>query len=146
MSQQNVEVVRKFIPPVGTDYTTLVRDDATWAAIREIGEPLIEPDCEVVFLAWGQEIIRGTGLDGLREAWLQWLAPWSSYYDEIEDVFAAGEDRVVVLGREHGHRLDADAEVAAESGGVYSFREGRVSRIEYFAKQAEALEAVGLSE
>jgi ketosteroid isomerase-like protein len=116
------------------------------AAVKEVADPLIEPDVEVVFVAWGQELMRFTGIDGLREGWLQWIAPWTSYYDEIEDVFAAGDDRVVVLGREHGHRLDADAEVAAESGAVYSVRDGRIHRVEYYAKQAEALEAVGLSE
>jgi ketosteroid isomerase-like protein len=146
MSQENIDLVRKIIPPVGTDYTNLFRDDVVWAAVKEAVEPLAEPDCEVAFIAWGQRLLEFTGLDGMRETWLQWLAPWSSYYDEIEDIFAVGDERVVVLGREHGYRLDTGAEVAAESAGVYLVRKGRILRVEYYAKQAEALEAVGLSE
>jgi ketosteroid isomerase-like protein len=86
-----------------------------------------------------------TGLDGLREAFLDWIAPWTSYYDEIGEVFAVGDDRVVVLGREHGYRRDTEAEVEAESAGVYFLRDGKIARIEYYANRAEALEAVGLA-
>jgi hypothetical protein len=144
MSQENIDLVKNLIPPVGTDYTDLFRDDVVWTATRDAAEPLVEPDIEVAFLAWGQQLMGFTGLDGMREAWLQWLAPWSTYYDEIEDIFAVGDDRVVVLGREHGYRLDSGAEVAAESAGVYLVRTGRIARVDYYAKQAEALEAAGL--
>jgi hypothetical protein len=36
--------------------------------------------------------------------------------------------------------------VTAESGGVYFLRDRKITRVEYYVKQAEALEAVGLSE
>lgn len=146
MSQEKIDLVKKLIPPVGTDYTSLFRDDVVWAAVKAAVEPLIEPDFEGAFVAWGQQLMGFAGLDGMREAWLQWLSPWASYYDEIEDIFAVGDERVVVLGREHGYRVDTEAEVAAESAGVYVVRKGRIRRVEYYAKQAEALEAVGLTE
>jgi ketosteroid isomerase-like protein len=98
------------------------------------------------WFAWGQRQAEFTGFDGLREFFLDWLAPWATYYDDIQDVFAVGDDRVVVLGRERGYRHDTDAEVEAESAGVYFLRDGKLARVEYYAKQAEALEAVGFSE
>jgi ketosteroid isomerase-like protein len=146
MSQKNVEIVRKFIAPAGTDYRVLFGDDVVYAAAKDAVEPFVAPDFEGAFITLGPRQTEFTGLDGLRGAFLDWLAPWTTYYDEIEEVFAVGDDRVVVLGREHGHRRDTETEVVAESAGVYFLRDGKITRVEYYAKRAEALEAVGLSE
>src|SRR5687768_9036732 len=119
MSEENVELVKKLIPPAGTDSTQMFRDDALWAVVKAGAEPFVAPDFEGVFVVFG-EGEKFKGLDGLRAGWLDWLAPWGSYYDEIEEVFAVGDDRVVVLGREHGYRLDMEAEVQGEAAGVYT--------------------------
>jgi ketosteroid isomerase-like protein len=145
MSQENVEIVKTFLRPEGTDYTELFGDDALWAANKDAVEPLLERDFAGTFVAWGQRA-EFAGLDGLREAFRDWLSPWRSYYDEIQDVFAVGDDRVVVLGRQHGYRLDTEAEVVSHTAGVYLVRDGKIARVEYYATQAEALAAVGLSE
>jgi ketosteroid isomerase-like protein len=144
MSQENVEVVKRLIPPGGMDYKLLFGDDAVWAVAKQRLEPLVTSDFKGAFITWGQTEF--TGLDGMRQAFLDWLAPWTSYEDEIKEVFAAGDDRVVVVGLEHGHRRDTGAEVTAESAGVYFLRNGKIERVEYYAKRAEALEAVGLTE
>jgi ketosteroid isomerase-like protein len=146
MSHENVDLVKRFIAPAETDYRVLFGDDAVWSAAKEASEPLVAPDFQGAFITWGQKQAEFTGLDGLREAFLDWIAPWATYYDEIEDVFAAGDDRVVVLGREHGYRRDTQAEVEAESAGVYFLRDGKIARIEHYANRAEALEAVGLAQ
>jgi ketosteroid isomerase-like protein len=52
----------------------------------------------------------------------------------------------VVLARQRGRRLDTEAEVVAESAGVYLLRNGKIARIDFYIDRAEALEAVGLSE
>ncbi len=145
MSQENVEIVRTIVP-AGTDYKDFFGNDVVWTAAREAAESSFDPDVEAVWIVWGQVTMQSRGLDGLRKTWLDWLAPWTSYYEEIEDIVAVGDDRVVVLGREHGHRRDTETEVAAESAGVYFLRDGKITRVEYYAKRAEALEAVGLSE
>jgi ketosteroid isomerase-like protein len=146
MSDENIDLVKKLVPPVGMDYTDLFGDEMAWAAAKDAAEPIVAPDIEGAFIAWGQRLMEFKGLDGMRDAFLQWLAPWTSYYDEIEEIFAVGDDRVVVLGREHGYRLDTGVEVSAESAGVYLVRNGKIVRAEYYAKQAEALEAVRLAE
>ncbi len=145
MSQDNVEIVKKFIAPAGTDYTDLFGDDRAWEAHKNTVESLFAADFEGAFVAWGQRM-QFTGLDGMRQAILEWLIPWTSYYEQIEDVLAAGDDRVVVLGRQHGYRLDTEAEVVAESAGVYLLRNCKIVQIDLYADRAEALEAVGLEE
>jgi ketosteroid isomerase-like protein len=146
VSHENLDLVKRFIPPAGTDYTNLFRDDAVWAAARDARAPFLDPDFEGAFVIWGHREMEFTGFDGMREAFLEWLAPWTSYFDEIEDVFAVGDDRVVALGRQHGHRLDTGSEVQAETAGVYLLRNGKIARVDYYASQAEALDAVGLTE
>jgi ketosteroid isomerase-like protein len=145
MSHENVQLVKRFIAPAETDYRVLFGDDVVWSAAKQAGEPLVAPDFQGAFITWGQQQTEFTGLDGLREAFLDWIAPWATYYDEIEDVFAVGDDRVVVLGHEHGYRRDTEAEVEAESAGVYFLRDGKIARIEYYANRAEALAAVALA-
>jgi ketosteroid isomerase-like protein len=146
MSHENVDLVKRFIAPAETDYRVLFGDDVVWSAAKEASEPFVAPDFQGAFITWGQKQTEFTGLDGLREAFLDWIAPWTTYYDEIEEVFAVGDDRVVVLGRERGHRRDTDAEVEAESAGVYFLRDGKIARIEHYANRGEALEAVGLAQ
>lgn len=86
------------------------------------------------------------GIDGLRAGFLDWLAPWASYYDEIEDVVTVGDDRIVVIGRERGYRLDMEAEVQGDAAGIYTVRDGKIARAEYYVTREEALKAAGLSE
>lgn len=145
MSQRNLELVKKIIRPAGTDYADLFRDDASWEAVKGEYEPLFDRDFAGAFVAWGQRA-EFSGLEDMRAAFLEWLSPWARYYDEIEQVFAVGEDRVVVLGREHGYRLDTDAEIVGEAAGVYLIRNEKIARVEYHASRAEALAAVGLGE
>jgi ketosteroid isomerase-like protein len=150
MSQENVEIVKTFVAPAGTDYagvdyTDLFSDEVAWGAFRDAVEPLFAPNFEGAFVASGFRM-EFAGLDGMRRAFLEWLTPWTTYYDETEDVLAAGDDRVVVLARQHGYRLDTEAEVVAETAGVYLLRNGKIVQLDLYANRAEAFEAVGLSE
>jgi ketosteroid isomerase-like protein len=145
VSEENVGVVRKFLPPLGTDYRILFGDDVAWAAARESVQRFIVPNFARAFTGGGA-VWEFAGLDGLRETFLDWIARWATYYDEIEEVFAVCEDRVVILARQHGRRLDTEAEVVAESASVYTVRDGKIARLELYATRSEALKAVGLEE
>jgi hypothetical protein len=143
VSQQNVDLVMSFQLASGSDLTRLFRDDSAWEAYREAIEPLVEPDCQFALVAWGQRL-EYTGLDSVRQGWLDWLTPWASYRSETRDVLDVG-DQVVVLVRDRGRRHDMDAEVEMLGGGVCLVRNGKIARAEFYASQDEALEAVGLS-
>lgn len=144
MSQRNIKLVRGILAPPGSELTTLVRDEERWAALRATLEPIVEPGCHFAWIAWGQRF-EYTGLNGLREGWLEWFTPWTSYYSDTEAVLDAG-DQVVVLVRDRGQLRDTDAKVEMLGAGVCSLRDGKLVRIDFYASRAEAFDAAGLRE
>jgi ketosteroid isomerase-like protein len=64
---------------------------------------------------------------------------------DIEEAIDAG-DIVVVTIRQHGVGKDTGAEVELLTHGVFSLRNSKIIRAEFFESKADALEAAGLSE
>ena len=145
MSQKNVELVLGLQPPPDLDMAHLFRDDAAFAAMIKVVAPKLHPDFEVV----GIEATRGKttyrGLDGYRAGWLDWLAPWATYRAEIVDAKDLG-DRVLLFVRDFGRRNGSSQDVVQDAGSVWTLREGKVARAEFYADRTAALEAVGLEE
>ena len=147
MSQENVEVVRRLLGPFEQgDVVPLFRDDTINASLRSASEPFFTPDFECVFVREDIRRAKYFGLDGLRTAWLDWLEPWESYHPGVEDVIDAGSDRVVVLTRDHARPRGTNAEVDFLGAPVWTLRDGKVSRIEFYWNRAEGLAAAGLEE
>jgi len=147
MSQEDVELVRRLLEPFeGTDIVPVFRDEAVAEALNAAVSSAYTEDFECVFVR--DDVGRATysGLDGLRAGFLDWLAPWSSYRTEIEDCIDAGEGRVVVLTRDYARPVGAEAEVDFIGGPVWTVRDGKVARIEFYWNRAEGLAAAGLSE
>ena len=147
MSQENVEVVRRLLGPFEQgDIVLLFRDDTTYASIRAASEPLFTPDFECVFVR--QDVGRAAypGLDGLRTAWLDWLEPWESYHPRVEDVIDAGDDRVVVLTRDHARPRGSTGETEFVGAPIWTVRDGKVARIEFYFDRAAGLAAAGLED
>jgi ketosteroid isomerase-like protein len=86
-----------------------------------------------------------TGLDGFRESWLDWLAPYAEYRTEVEEAIDCGE-RVLLLQSSSGRLQGSAKEVKLAPAVVYTVRDGKIARVEPYADRAEALEAVGLRE
>jgi ketosteroid isomerase-like protein len=86
-----------------------------------------------------------TGLDGFRESWLDWLAPYAEYRTEVEEAIDCGE-RVLLLQRSSGRLQGSPKEVKLAPAVVYTVRDGKIARVEPYADRAEAFKAVGLSE
>jgi ketosteroid isomerase-like protein len=84
-----------------------------------------------------------TGLEGLRASWLDWLAPWATYRVEIEEVIDCGE-QVLMLVHDFGRRDESTEEVKSNNAAVWTVRDGKVARAEFYADRAWALKAVGL--
>ena len=85
MSQENVELVMRLVAAPGVDLVQALRDDNTSTAWAEANERFFRPDFKSVRggLPDGKTF---TGLDGLREMWLEWVAPWTTYRVEFEEV------------------------------------------------------------
>ena len=142
-----MEIVRRLLGPFEQgDAVTLFGDDTINAALTAASEPFFTPDFECVFVR--EDVGRATyqGLDGLRKAWLDWLEPWESYHPGVEDVIDAGEDRVVVLTRDRARPRGAAADVDFLGAPVWTLRDTKVRRIEFYWTRAEGLAAVGLAE
>lgn len=147
MSQEDIEIVRRLLGPFEQgDLVPLFRDDTINASIRAASEPFFTPDFECVFVRADVGRAAYSGLDGLRAGFLDWLEPWESYRAGVEDVIDAGDGRVAVLTNDHAYPRGANAEVTFLGAPLWTVRDGKVARIEFYWDRAEGLAAAGLSE
>lgn len=64
---------------------------------------------------------------------------------EVERFIDAGEDEVVVLAHYSGKGRGSGVPVSGEQGYVWTVREGKAVRFQWFQSHAEALAAAGLA-
>jgi ketosteroid isomerase-like protein len=142
MSQESVELVMGLQRAPDDDFAQLIRDDEMWAQLAEAVAPFVHAEAETVRpgLPGGRTY---TGLDGFRESWLDWLAPYAEYRTEVEEAIDCGE-RVLLLQSSSGRLEGSTKEVKLAPAVVYTVRDGKIARFEPYADRAEALEAVGL--
>ncbi len=148
MSQENVDFVKAVHPPSGTELTSLFADDSEAPVRLEALAPptLYQPDFKFSVATIGGADSRqsGSGVLELVEAWRDWMEPWEVYWTEVEDFIEAGDDRVLVLVRDHGRLQGTDAEVELAGGSVWTLRDRKIARIDFYANRDQALEAAGL--
>jgi ketosteroid isomerase-like protein len=142
LPQSNAERLEALMPGPDTDMATLIRDDTLFASLAETFEDLFHPDV-VSVPAWRGSGLTYLGIDGFREMWLDWLEPWASYHVQVDEMFDVG-DSVVVLVRDRARRHGMDVEVELVSGSLWTFGEGKIVRVEFYANREELREAVGL--
>jgi ketosteroid isomerase-like protein len=140
LPQSNAERLEALMPGPDTDMANLIRDDALFASIAGTLEDLFHPDV-VSVPAWRGSGLTYSGIEGFREMWLDWLEPWAGYRTQVDEMFEVG-DRVVVLVRDHGRRADTNLDVALISGSVWTFREGRIARVEFYRNRDELRDAM----
>jgi ketosteroid isomerase-like protein len=125
MSQENVEIVRRF----------LIVDD--------VDEALTCADPGIV---WNPiEELPTQGHDAVRASLARWKAEWHDYKVMPEEFDDRG-DRVVVTVRLRGRGRGSGVEVDARFYDVYTLRDGKIVRMDQFTERSQALEAVGLAE
>jgi ketosteroid isomerase-like protein len=144
VSQENVDLVRSLLPRPDIDMVALFNDESASGELMQTAA--FDPGFVAVKHVPGSEPTIARGLHGLRAEWLDWLAPWASYRTEIEEMIDLG-DRVVAVLCDYPRREPDGPEVALKAATVWTVRDGRVVRAEFYAGgRAEALEAVGLAE
>ncbi len=141
MPEQNVEIVRSVLEPLGAMDVAAV----DWGAeeIREALGPAYSPDFELRTLASGI----GTGLDGVYRGvdglvrYLRdWLQPFSEYHLELQDYIEAG-DCVLVPSRQWGIGSTSGARVELDVTFLYELKDGKIARIVQYDTLEEAREA-----
>jgi ketosteroid isomerase-like protein len=78
----------------------------------------------------------------------QSMTDFTLYFEDFradaEEFIDGGDDRVVVAIRERGRPRGATVELDQLFGVIYTLRDGKVARMEWFDSPAEALKAAGL--
>jgi ketosteroid isomerase-like protein len=134
MSEENVEVVRRAVE--------LIRPfDENFGGSR-VGTNLLDPAFEVHdHDSPDQDVFRG------HPGFLRWIDDWDAmeWTLEPEEFIDAGE-RVVVLARLSARGRASGVSLVRRDGMVWTVRNDKVVRLDYFNNPGEALEAAGLRE
>jgi ketosteroid isomerase-like protein len=131
MSQQNVEIVRRFCE---------CWERLDWSGMVE----LLDPDVEQLGTVGGiEEHSVRHGPDQIRRSYESSEEMWAEHRVEMQDVIGAG-DRVVVLQREYQRGRASGVELVIDTAAILDLRDGRIVRIQGYMDPAEALRAAGL--
>ena len=137
MSQENVEVIRRFVAALEG---TQVNDD--WQPV--FAE--VDADVEVDDLDISLDTEHYRGHDAVR-VWVGvWNEAWASWRIEGVEVRPVGEDRAVALFVMVVTGKGSGIELSRHDALVCTLRAGKIAEVGYYNDQQQALEAVGLEE
>lgn len=142
MSDADLELVRGLQPSPEADLAVLFNDPSTWAVIAEARAHLFTPEFECAGIGGPQGEVKGIGFDGLRAVWHEWLTPWQSYRTTVEDV-VGNADKVMVLVHDRGIARQGGVEVELRAASVWTMRDGRIARVEFYTDRDLARRAAG---
>ena len=129
MSDENIEIVRRI-------YRTWGRGDVPGPA------ELFHDDVEYVNPAGAVEPGVRYGRAEFTGAVEKVFEAWEVWQGEPEEVTAVG-DRVAVVVRYRARGRGSGLEVAGRESALFTFRDGKVVRYEWFHGEADAFEALG---
>ena len=124
MSQENVEIVQRFLSVEVDEALTLVDPGVFWNPIEELPTQ---------------------GREEMRAALEHWRAEWEDY-KVMPEGFVDVDDHVVATVRLRGRGRGSGVEIDALFHDVYTLRDGKIVRMDQFTERSEALRAVGLEE
>jgi ketosteroid isomerase-like protein len=85
-----------------------------------------------------------------QEGWREWRAHFSEAWEsdalEPEEYIDAGDGRVVLVARLSARGKGSGVEVQRREGIMWTIRDGKTVRIDYYSSPDEALEAAGVAE
>ena len=131
MSQENVDVVKRAADAFNRRDVDVILDATT-------------PDCVV-----SSQLLDVTAEFGGREGLEHFYAMLSESWEDFQSVpqeYRDLGDRVLALGRNRGRGKGSGVAVDGPSGGLFEFRDGKISRVRLFLDHGEALRAAGLAE
>jgi hypothetical protein len=142
MHASTLELVRSLLPPEGDLVEILGQPGPPAAGLAfDAADPALE--CVFVGPAGVEASYRGVG--GFLDGWRDWLLPYRSYEWRLERLIEAG-DRVVTLIRVRAVTARDEVELEHAPGAVWTVRDGKVVRVEFYLDPEEALRAAGVAE
>jgi ketosteroid isomerase-like protein len=131
MSEENVDAVRRqheHFGQTGEILSEIYDSDAEWIAARE------DPDAET-----------HRGLEAIRAYFAQWTGTFESIDFRSKELLDGGI-KVFAWIRVSGKGTSSGVPVEMEQAQIWTFREGKVLRVEEYFDRDEALKAAGLRE
>lgn len=144
MSAENVEIVEALLPEPEVDLLELFREEETWANLMDVFGDIFHPSLKTGLIGIGDGSTRD-GLEGFRQTWIEWLAPWEAYRTETERLVDCGEN-VLVLVRDYGRREGTSAEVRLNGAAIWTVRDRKVAAAYFYVNRQDAFDALGLSD
>ncbi len=123
MSQENVEIVLRFLSMEVDEALPLADPGIVWNPIEELPTQ---------------------GHEAVRASLAHWKAEWEDY-ELVPEEFVDMGDRVVATVLLGGRGRGSGVEVDARFYDVYTVRDGKIVRMDQFTDRSEALEAAGLA-
>jgi ketosteroid isomerase-like protein len=130
LSRKNVDTIRRAYDGV----------NAGLEAPPELFYPDYEFDARDIAPAMG--IVQG--IEAVTKALRDYWEMFDGFHVELKDVLHADEDHVVTAVRDGGRMKGSDEEVWNDLFHVWTFRDGKVTRISSHTDKNRALEAAGL--
>jgi ketosteroid isomerase-like protein len=121
MSQENVEIVRRFLVGDLDEVVAYVDPDIVWNPVEESSTQ---------------------GPEAVRASTERWKSEWDDY-ELIPEGFVDMGDRVIATVRLRARGRGSGVEVDARLYDVYTLRDRKIVRMDQFTEQTEALEAAG---
>ena len=137
MSQENVEVVRRFIEALPRAQAS---DD--WQPV--FAE--VDADIEIDDLDISLDSEAYRGHDSVRKWIGVWMESWESWSLEDVQVRPVGEDRAIGLFLVRAKGKGSGIELSRRDALVCTLRAGKIEKGTYYNDQRQALKAVGLAE
>ena len=137
MSQENVEVVRRFIEGLPR-----AQASGDWQPV--FAE--LDPAVEIEDLDISLDTERYRGHDSVRKWIGVWMESWESWTLNEVEVRPVGEDRAIGLFLVRAKGKGSGIELSRRDALVCTLRSGKIEKGTYYNDQHQALEAVGLSE
>jgi ketosteroid isomerase-like protein len=147
MSREALAVVERLWEDLSVDDIVAgLSDEAANERVRATLTQFAQPDFEVSMRApagIGGTEFSGRGADGFRSVWEEWTGAFGSFRIELKRRFEAGDQVVDVV------RLIATTEMGGtpieqDAAAVWTVRDGRLARAEFYLDADDALEAAGL--
>ena len=137
MSRENVEIIRRLFDAVAR------RDSET---VLSLYDPEVEFDGarhRWAEIAEGPAVVHGH--EGIREWSRLYYGAWEDLEDEIEEVVDAGDQVVtIVTTRARGRASGIEVEWKRNVG-VWTIRDGRITRVAWYRDLDEAMREAGIS-
>ncbi len=145
MSLENVEMVRALQPGPEMDVAEVLADEDATAQWLEAVSQYFDPNVQGTMRFPGMApVTYAGGLEGLADAWRDWLRAWSTYRFEVEEVLDGG-DCVVVVKVGRGKPRPGAPEKMLRRAAIWTVQDGLITRVDFNLPHSEALAVAGLA-